>query len=133
MRMAMAATLLAMAAAAAPARADGDALAGEWRIEQIAGVDAFDAAKTSFELLPNGRMASTVGCNRMIGEPKIHGDRIAFGAVAATRMACPPPLDELERKYSAALESARTYRVEGAKLVLADSKGAPVVVFRRPD
>ena len=133
MRMAMAATLLAMAAAAAPARADGDALAGEWRIEQIAGVGAFDAAKTSFELLPNGRLASTVGCNRMIGEPKIHGDRIAFGAGGGHAHG----LSAAARRTGAQIFRRAGIRanlsVEGAKLVLADFKGAPVVVFRRPD
>ena len=48
-------------------------------------------------------------------------------------MACPPPLDELERKYAAALEAARTYRVQGGKLILADEKGETVVSFGRAD
>ncbi|MDI9848391.1 META domain-containing protein [Rhodoblastus sp. 17X3] len=122
-----------VALAAAPALADGDALTGKWRVEQVRDGGAFDASKTSFEFLPNGRMAATLGCNRMMGEPAIHGDKISFSQVAGTRMACPPPLDQLEWKFSAALEATRTYRIEGAKLTFADEKNEPLIVFRRAD
>jgi heat shock protein HslJ len=122
-----------VALTAGPVLADGDALTGKWRVEQVKDGDAFDASKTSFEFLPNGRMAATLGCNRMMGEPEIHGDKISFSQVAGTRMACPPPLDQLERKFSAALEATRTYRIEGAKLTFANEKSEPLIVFRRAD
>ncbi|WP_296706533.1 META domain-containing protein [Rhodoblastus sp.] len=116
-----------------PALADGDALTGKWRVEQIRDGGAFDASKTSFEFLPNGRMAATLGCNRMMGQPEIHGDKISFSQVAGTRMACPPPLDKLEWQFSVVLEATRTYRIEGGKLTFADEKNAPLIVFRRAD
>jgi heat shock protein HslJ len=125
------AALVALAAGAA--LADGDALTGKWRVEQVRDGGAFDASKTSFEFLPNGRMAATLGCNRMMGEPEIHGARISFSQVAGTRMACPPPLDQLEWKFSTALEATRTYRIEGARLTFADEKNEPLIVFRRAD
>lgn len=133
MRWAIPAAFLAFAAALAPARADEDSLSGKWRIERIEGADAFDTAKTSFELLPNGRVATTLGCNRMIGEPRIQGERISFGTMAATRMACPPPLDALERKYMEALQAVRAFRLDGPRLTLADEKGRPVILLRAAD
>jgi heat shock protein HslJ len=133
-RPALTTILFALAAATtAPARADEDEMAGQWRIEQIRDAAAVDAAATSFEFLPNGRVAATIGCNRLIGQPEFRGGRIVFGAMAATRMACPPPLDALERQFSAALDAARRYRRDGARLVLSDDKGQPVVTLRRAD
>lgn len=133
MRLAATMVVLALCSFCAPARADEDELAGKWLIEQIRDAGAFDAAKTSFELLPNGRVATTVGCNRVIGEPEIRGDRVRFGALAATRMACPPPFDALERHYGAALEAVRRFRFDGEKLVLSDAKGEALIQLRRAD
>ncbi|MCI4678041.1 META domain-containing protein [Rhodoblastus acidophilus] len=117
----------------APASAAENALSGKWRIERIAEVGAFDASKASFDILPDGRMATTVGCNRIAGKPKIDGDAIAFGAMAMTKMACPPPLDDIEAKYGTALEAARTFHIAGDELTFADGKGDAVLVFRRAE
>ena len=63
---------LAMAALGGVAlAAGGPPLVGEWRIEQIRGADAFDAMKTLFAVAPDGRLSTTVGCNRMAGKPTI--------------------------------------------------------------
>ena len=117
----------------APVRPDENAFAGKWRIERISGVDAFDAARAAFDWLPDGRIATTVGCNRMIGKPDVHGDRIAFAAMAMTKMACPPPLDDVETKYATALAAARTFRLDGPELTFADDKGSALVVLRRAE
>ncbi len=62
------------------AEAGGDpSLVGKWRVETVRGAGAFDASKTTFEVAADGRVSSTVGCNRMVGKPTIAGDRIAFG------------------------------------------------------
>jgi hypothetical protein len=47
--------------------------------------------------------SSTVGCNRIAGKPTINGTQITFGPMAATRIACFPPLDQLEHQYLCAL------------------------------
>lgn len=109
------------------------ALVGKWRIEAVRGADAFDPSATVFELGPDGRLATTVGCNRIAGAPNLEGDRITFGAMASTRMACPPPLDRLEATYLAALTAARTWRVEGTKLMLLDAQGEAAVTLGRAD
>jgi heat shock protein HslJ len=117
----------------ASARADENGLAGKWRVERIAGLGAFDTQKTSLELRPDGRAATSVGCNRMIGKAEIHGKTIIFGPMAMTRMACPPPLDDIETKYAAALEAARTFRRDGGALTFANDKGDVVLGFRSID
>ena len=77
------------------------------------GARPVDPSKATFEVTPEGRSARAVGCNRIVGKPKIDGQSIAFGPMAGTRMACPPPLDQIEAKYMAALEAARTFRHRG--------------------
>ena len=45
--------------------------------------------------------------------------------VAGTRMACPPPLEELERKLLAALEATRTFDASASSksIVFKDANG----------
>jgi heat shock protein HslJ len=42
--------------------------------------------------------------------------------MAATRMACPPPLDQLETRYLAAFAAARSWRIENGALTFADER-----------
>jgi heat shock protein HslJ len=111
--------------------AAGDPLVGKWRIERVRGAAGVNAAKTAFEVAADGQVSSTVGCNRIVGKPSLAGGRLRFGPMAATRMACPPPLDRLETAYMAALDAVRSYRVEGAGLTVVDEAGRAAVVLAR--
>ena len=51
--------------------------------------------------------------------------------MAATRMACPPPLDAIERQYLAALQEARAYRLEGSTLLFLSAAGDALVTLER--
>ncbi len=62
--------------------------------------------------------SGSTGCNRFSGGYTLAEDRINFGPVAATRMACPEPLDRNERKFLRALEEANRVRVVGSVLEL---------------
>ena len=93
--------------------------------------DSFDSTKALFEIASDGRVATTVGCNRIVGQPKLDGRTISIGPMAMTRMACPPPLDRLERIYTAALDDVRVYTIESDAFTLLDGKGEPVVVMTR--
>jgi heat shock protein HslJ len=65
-----------------------------------------------------GRVAGTTGCNRYMGAYEVEGDSLAFGPIATTMMACPPPADAVERAYVAALASVTGWRRDGDQLVL---------------
>jgi heat shock protein HslJ len=80
-----------------------------------------------------GKVSSTVGCNRIVGKPSLEGDRLRFGPMAATRMACPPPLDQLETAYIAALDAVRSWRIERTRLTLVDARGDAAVVLVRSE
>ena len=122
---------LAAATAATATSPMGPPILGKWRIERIRGADSLDSTKASFEVASDGRVATTIGCNRMVGQPKFDDKTISFGPMAMTRMACPPPLDRLEQGYAAALADVRSYTVEGDTFTLLDGKGEPVVLMMR--
>jgi heat shock protein HslJ len=68
---------------------------------------------------PDGRgLRGSGGCNRLLGHYELDGDRLGFGAVAMTMMACPEPLMRRERAFIEALEVATTYRIEAETLEL---------------
>jgi heat shock protein HslJ len=118
--------LYAVASVAAPA-----ALSGKWRIVAIDGADTFDPAKTLAEFAGDGRFASTIGCNRLLGRPTVTGTRLAFGPMAATRMACIPPLDRVESRYLVALQAVRSYRLEGDTLEFVGASGEALLRLER--
>ncbi len=122
-----------MAAAFGAAAAGEASLTGKWRIAEIRDAGPFDPSKTLFEVTGDGRIRLTVGCNRIAGKPALEGETIAFGAMAATRMACPPPLDQLETRYLAALAAARLWRIENGALTFADERGGRLLALRRAD
>lgn len=131
MRMsALLALLLAGFVASSSSAAPG-ALAGRWRIVAVAGAEGLDPARARAEFAANGRFASTIGCNRIAGASHIAGAALSFGPMIATRMACPPPLDDIERAYLAALQGVRGYRLTDGKLVLIGESGDALATLAR--
>ena len=119
-----------LATSFAAALAQPAALGGKWRVVSVSGAEALDASRTSAEFAGD-RFATTVGCNRISGRAEISGSRLAFGPMAATRMACPPPLDAVERQYLSALQAVRAYRIQGRTLVFLGAGGDSLVTLER--
>jgi putative lipoprotein len=79
-----------------------------------------------------GAFSGSGGCNRFSGTAEISGNRIEFPEnMAATLMACPSPLDEVERQFFKGLQRVTTYAAQGNALALLDASGEPVVEFSR--
>lgn len=74
----------------------------------------------------NGRdsWSATVGCNSMSGALAVNGNRIEFKSGISTLMACPPPLDALEKTLSESLTASTQWHIEGSRLELLDDAGA---------
>jgi heat shock protein HslJ len=104
--------------------------AGKWRIAAVSGAEGLDPLRARAEIT-QARFASTIGCNRIAGKPEFSGNKITFGPMMTTRMACPPPLDEVERAYLAALQATRGFRFEGTNLVFLGEDGALLVTLER--
>ncbi len=76
-----------------------------------------------------GRMSASAGCNRLMGSYERNGKALSFGTIAGTKMACPGPLMEREREFTAALARVRGWRLARHTLELVDEHGAVVARF----
>jgi heat shock protein HslJ len=68
----------------------------------------------------NSKKASAYGfggCNRFFGSYETTGKSLTFGAMGATRMACPDGMDQ-EQEFLAAIGSITRYEIHGSKLML---------------
>jgi heat shock protein HslJ len=74
-------------------------------------------------------VSATVGCNGLAGRVTITGDRVEFGPMRATMMACPEPLLSRERALADALRRARAARVVAETMELRDDTGASLALF----
>lgn len=71
----------------------------------------------------NGVMGGSTGCNHYGAPFTVDGDSIEIGMIAATQIACPPPVDSVEQAYLAALGQVRGWRIDGSDLVLVNRDG----------
>lgn len=118
----------ALVAAACASSAPEAPLSGtRWQAQSIEGAPvAYRTPTIEFEA---NRISGTGGCNRFFGGYTISGDRISFGGVGATEMACEPVIMAQEAAFHTALSSAQTFRREGDALILSSSAG-DALVFR---
>lgn len=101
----------------------------EWIVEDVMGGGVIDNAQLTLNIDEEGRASGHSGCNRFMGQATIDGEKISFGALAGTRMACAEALMDLEQKYLDALSKTASFRIDQTerKLVLMDAKGEEVV------
>jgi heat shock protein HslJ len=122
-RRAVAATatlLLALAGCAAPAAgSDAEGLMGtEWRLQAVGEAPALPGVEATLGFPEPGRTAGRASCNRFFGRVHADAGRIRFDQLGATRMACPGPIDEQERRVLRALGAAQRYERNGDTLVI---------------
>jgi putative lipoprotein len=102
---------------------------GHWLAEDIRGGGVIDNLQSVLEISGNGAVSGSGGCNRLHGQATISGASLSFGAIASTRMACPPAVMDQESKFLSALEAVRSFRVDSQqrKLFLLDAAGQTVM------
>lgn len=84
-----------------------------------------------------GSFTGRSACNRYTAPVEQRSGRgaIAVGAIAVTRMMCPPPIIAVERRFLAALGSARALEMRDGHLgvVATDEDGRAVTLVFSPD
>jgi copper homeostasis protein (lipoprotein) len=66
------------------------------------------------------RLGGAGGCNRLTGSYELDGDKLAFGKMAATKMACLHAMDT-EQSFLDALAQVKTWKIVGEHLELFDA------------
>jgi heat shock protein HslJ len=109
----------------------------EWLLVDIGGqpppAGADSTRHPGFTLVADGRkLQGSAGCNRMMGTYKLDGEKLKFGPLATTRMACPAM--ETETAFLKALEATTRYQVSGSSLTLygADTAVARLEAVAKP-
>ena len=111
--------LTACAIPAGPAAPPAPSLVGtEWRLEDLAGRGVLDRAEATLVFPEAGRVAGSGSCNRFFGSVTLEQDRIGFGQMGATRMACIGAIGDQENRYLAALQQAERFEVRGTTLLI---------------
>jgi len=107
-------------------------LAGsEWQVRDLAGEAVPGEAWIAFKA--DGMVTGNSGCNRFNGGYTESLGKINVGPLAMTRMACPPPMMEIEAIFSQALEAARSMRATHLVLALFDADDLLLATLARRD
>jgi copper homeostasis protein (lipoprotein) len=105
-----------------------------WRIVRLDGerVGVVEGRREPHLLLraDEPRFRATVGCNQIIGSYQLNGRALAFKAAASAMMACPPPLDHLERRLTSMLERTASWRINAQFLELEDGDGKAIALLQ---
>ncbi|MDC9825470.1 META domain-containing protein [Devosia sp. ZB163] len=113
------------AAAPEPAVVEPPILNITWQARVIGGKPVPRTIVSSLSIASDKRAGGRGGCNSWFAQAEIHAQRIAFSAVAATRVAClSDDATQQEDSFFKALAATRSWRLDGETLVLADSSGA---------
>jgi CubicO group peptidase (beta-lactamase class C family) len=107
-------------------------LGREWVIESIAGVGVIDDSHAALQFLPDGRLAGSATCNRILGSYETQAQNLRIQPTETTMIACPEELMNQERTLLNLLPAIERYRIDktGA-LVLSTADDRSLMARRR--
>ncbi|NOD48251.1 MULTISPECIES: YbaY family lipoprotein [unclassified Ruegeria] len=104
----------------------------EWVAATLNGAPLETEKRPELSFGQGGSFGGSGGCNRFSGQAEISGNRLTFpDNMAATLMACPPELDEVERAFLKTMQSVTSFAMEGDALALLNGDGEPVIKLVR--
>jgi putative lipoprotein len=99
-----------------------------WKVTQLSGKAVVSERVPEIQFAEGGAFGAKGGCNSYRGEAKVSDGQIAFpDNMAGTLMACPPPLDKLEKDFLTALGQVTGYVRNGEVLALTNDAGIAVM------
>lgn len=104
---------------------------GEWMVAELNGkklVAPPEQRPTLTFDADDKRVSGFGGCNRLTGGYEADGNKLKFGPVATTQMACAQGMST-EADFAAALELVTSYKIEGDKLIVYGADGKQLVQF----
>lgn len=106
---------------------------GKWLAESIRNGGVIDNLQSTLEIAADGAVTGKGGCNGFGGKATIAGDKIGFGPLVATQMACAPAIMDQETKFLGALNDARRWLIddERGKLILFDASNKEILLLAR--
>ncbi|MFW5641135.1 MAG: META domain-containing protein [Roseicyclus sp.] len=96
---------------------------GTWRVETLAGTPVLPETEITLAFDATDRLSGSGGCNRFTATYAITGEGLSVGPVAATRVACPDPLQDQEVRLFELLAEVASFDIRedgGLTLVTRD-------------
>lgn len=90
----------------------------EWQLQDLGGQAAMAQPAATLAFPQPGQAAGHGSCNRFFGTVEIEHDRIRFGPIGATKMACMGGASQQETRYLGALQKAQRYEVKDGSLLI---------------
>lgn len=106
-----------------------------WRVDTLPGQSPGVVASARPPLsirFENGRADGFSGCNRFAGSYTLAADRVTFGPLAGTMMACGEPDTSLENAFRKVLAGPLTYAIAEGRLTLTSASGATATLVEAP-
>lgn len=100
-----------------------------WRPTHLGEMPLPDDTRMRLQFGADGQLSGNGGCNRFTGGFQLNGQKLTIGPVAATRMACPEPIQSFEFSYFEALQAVQIVNLKDDRLVLRDADGQQLVRF----
>ena len=120
---------LGLAACETPASSSGfgdDVRGRMWVAEAIGGKDVIDGTRVTLSI-ERDRVSGKAGCNGYGGPVEIDGDRIKFGSLFSTKMACMGNgVMEQEQRYLNALQSVTHGEVRSGGVLMLKGSGGDI-------
>ena len=110
---------------------DADLAGTQWVVAEMGGRTLEPETLPTLQFDDAGRVAAHAGCNRFSGGYEQDGSSLDFSPnMAGTMMACPPPVDELERELIASLGQVSGLVPDSEGVALVDADGKAILKLR---
>ena len=94
----------------------------DWALKEIDGRAVIDRVQSTIRFEGNDRIVGWGGCNRYFASVRSGFNYFEVGPIGSTRRICPPVVMAQEERFFAALQKARSIRMQDNDLVI-DSQG----------
>jgi heat shock protein HslJ len=95
-----------------------DLVGTEWVLADFGGSGVSPGSEATLAFPQSGRVAGKSFCNRFTGSAQMTAEKVSFGQMASTRMACLPELMDRETRFLKALADAQRIAMDGPDLLL---------------
>jgi len=103
----------------------------EWMIEDIAGGGVIDSSHASLKFMPDGRLAGSATCNRLLGSYEKDGSQLSLERAGTTMMACPEAQMKQERRLLDLLSEVTRYSIDDSGVLILETADGKRITARR--
>jgi putative lipoprotein len=103
----------------------------DWVLEEIDGSASIDRVQSTLRFQGKDRIVGWGGSNRYFATVRSGFKFFEVGPIGSTRRICPPVVMDQEARFFAALQKARSIRMQGANLVIDSAAAEKPLKFGR--